>query len=97
METGVQGGGVLPERKRAWGTWVAIVVALICLGVILVFILENSKEVPVELFGASVRMPIGVAILFGVILGGVLVALVGAVRLFQIRARKPKDSVESPD
>ncbi len=93
METGGE-NLVEPRSQRAWRTWVAVVVALVCLAVILVFILENSKEVPVSLFGASVRMPIGVAILFGAILGGALVVLVELVRV--LRGRTPGGSSGAP-
>ncbi|MHB8191388.1 MAG: LapA family protein [Ferrimicrobium sp.] len=74
-----------PKRTRTAATWAGLLIAIIVLIVILVFILENLTSVPVGIFGAIVRMPVGVAILFGVVLGGLLVFLVGAARILQVR------------
>lgn len=73
------------RRTRVSATWVGILVAIAVLVLLLVFILENLREVEVTYFGASGQLPLGVALLFAAIGGALLVAMVGVARLTQLR------------
>jgi uncharacterized integral membrane protein len=73
------------KRTRVSGTWVAVIIALIILIFLLVFILQNLDATTVSFLGMTGRMPLAVAMLFSAIAGAVLVALVGAARILQLR------------
>ncbi|WP_374118863.1 LapA family protein [Allokutzneria sp. A3M-2-11 16] len=74
-----------PRPTRISGTWVAILVAIVVLIFLLVFILQNLTDVTIHFLGASFTWPLGVSLLFAAIAGAVLVALVGAARILQLR------------
>jgi len=77
-------------RTRVSGIWVASVAAVVVLLLLLIFILQNSESVKINFFGANPTLPVGVALLLAAVLGALLVALVGAARMVQLRraARK---------
>ena len=67
---------------RAWG---AVIVAAV-LGVALVdFIVQNTRSVRVEFFGASGKMPVAVALLGAALVGAFIVLAVGIARTTQLR------------
>ncbi|OXM46920.1 LapA family protein [Amycolatopsis alba] len=78
------------KRTRVSGTWIAVIVALIVLVFLLVFILQNQDTATVHFLGMSGSMPLAVAMLFSVIAGGALVALVGGARILQLRKQAKK-------
>jgi|SRR4051812_11781489 uncharacterized integral membrane protein len=75
------------RRSRISGIWVAVIVATILLIFLLVFILQNLLTVTVAFLGLSGELPLGVALLFAAIVGALLVILVGAARILQLRRR----------
>ncbi|WP_298208357.1 lipopolysaccharide assembly protein LapA domain-containing protein [Ferrimicrobium sp.] len=79
--------GVLerPHSTRTSRLWIGSFFGLVVLVAILVFILQNLGSVAVHVPGATIRMPVGIAILFGVILGGLFVFLLGLARVVQLR------------
>ncbi|MDR6592111.1 lipopolysaccharide assembly protein LapA domain-containing protein [Saccharothrix longispora] len=85
---GVQPGGVQPGKirpTRISGTWVAVLASVVVLIFLLVFVLQNLTGVTIHFLGISGTLPLGVALLFGAIAGAVLVGLVGAARIMQLR------------
>jgi len=72
-------------RTRISATWVALGGVLVLLVVVLVFILQNLTDVEVHLFSAKWKIPLGVDLLFAVILGGAVVLLAGSLRILQLR------------
>ncbi|WP_407638804.1 LapA family protein [Allokutzneria albata] len=74
-----------PRPTRISGTWVAVLVAIVVLIFLLVFILQNLTDVTIHFLGASFTWPLGVSLLFAAIAGAVLVALIGAARILQLR------------
>jgi len=62
-----------------------VVVGLVALVVILVFILQNQQSVQVSFLMFSGHLPLAVALLFGMILGALIVFAFGAARLLQLR------------
>ncbi len=87
------GSGVPPEVARGKGikhtrtgaTWTGLVIGIVVLVLLLVFILQNLDSVVLELFVWEFTVPLGVTLLFAAIAGAVIMALVGGVRILQIR------------
>ncbi|HTX01930.1 MAG TPA: lipopolysaccharide assembly protein LapA domain-containing protein [Acidimicrobiales bacterium] len=74
-------------HTRASGLWAAVVGCLAVLVVLIVFILENTGDVHVNLFGAHFHLLIGVALLIAAVFGGFVVVLAGTVRILELRRR----------
>lgn len=75
------------KHSRAGAAWVALVVAAIVMIFLLIFIVQNSDPVQVQYFGLQGTLPLGVAMLFAAIAGALTAALLGTVRILQLRAR----------
>ncbi|MEU5694966.1 lipopolysaccharide assembly protein LapA domain-containing protein [Actinosynnema sp. NPDC020468] len=73
------------KPTRISGTWVAVLASIVVLVFLLVFILQNLTDATVHFLGGAATLPLGVALLFGAIAGAILVALVGAARIMQLR------------
>ena len=65
------------------------------LALLLIFILENTKDVRVSYFGASGHLPLGVALLFAAVGGALLLGIVGTVRMVQLRRRVRRRGTKS--
>ncbi|MBF6128448.1 LapA family protein [Nocardia brasiliensis] len=76
--------------SRTGNTWVALVAGALILIVLLVFILQNLDQVNVGLFFWHFSLPLGVAVLLSVIGGALVMALVGGVRILQLRRAAKK-------
>lgn len=73
------------KRTRLGGLWVVLALGAAVLVLLLVFILQNSQRVQIELFGADFHAPLGVALLLAAALGVLLVVVPGAGRIMQLR------------
>jgi uncharacterized integral membrane protein len=73
------------KPTRISGTWVAVLASIVVLIVLLVFILQNLTGATIHFMGTAGTLPLGVALLFAAIAGAILVALVGAARIMQLR------------
>ena len=73
------------RRTRTGGLWVAVTGAAVVLLLLLIFILQNGQQVEVSFFGADGHLPLGVAMLLSAVAGALLVALLGAARIVQLR------------
>ena len=84
-----QSGGVprhhMVRRTRAASVWVTLAVSAVVLVLLLVFILENLKQADVSLFGAHVKLPLGVALLLSAAAGALIVIIPGTGRIVQLR------------
>jgi uncharacterized integral membrane protein len=74
-------------RTRVSVTYVALICGLVTLVVLLVFILENTRRIPITFFGATEHVPDGVALLLAAVAGALIIAVVGAARISQLRRR----------
>lgn len=77
-----------PKKLRpTWisGTWIAVLVAIVVLIFLLVFILQNGDNATIRFLWGEFSLPLGVALLFGAIGGALLVAVIGAARILQLR------------
>ncbi|QFZ18056.1 lipopolysaccharide assembly protein LapA domain-containing protein [Saccharothrix syringae] len=72
-------------HTRTSGTWVAVLASIVVLLVLLIFILQNLEGATIYFLGASGTLPLGVALLLAAIAGALVVALVGAARIMQLR------------
>jgi uncharacterized integral membrane protein len=52
---------------------------------LLVFILQNTNSTTIHFFAWQWSLPVGVAVLFAAIGGGLLTVAVGSARIFQLR------------
>lgn len=78
--------GDAPDLSSRTGyAWVGLVVGALILVVLLIFILQNLDTVEVSLFFWDFHLPIGVTVLLSVIAGALVMALVGGVRILQLR------------
>src|SRR5919201_2302155 len=74
------------KRTRTSGVWVSVAFFAVVLLLLLIFILQNGREVSVSYLGAHGNLPLGVALLLAAVCGILLVVLAGAARISQLRA-----------
>jgi uncharacterized integral membrane protein len=75
----------VPGRTRTGSLWVSVGAAAVVLLLLLIFILQNGSRVKINIFGAHPQLPLGVALLLAAVLGALLVVLIGAARVLQLR------------
>ena len=73
------------QRTRLSGAWTAVVIGTVALILILVFILQNLQSVQLSFLFFNGHLPLGVALLFAVILGAIIVLAFGGARITQLR------------
>ncbi|MDU0477958.1 lipopolysaccharide assembly protein LapA domain-containing protein [Staphylococcus chromogenes] len=69
----------------AGGTWVALIFGTLLLILLLIFIMQNQQSVNFSLFAWSFNVPAGVGFLLAAIIGALIMAIVGGVRMFELR------------
>jgi uncharacterized integral membrane protein len=79
---------------RAAALWSALIVGFLILILLLVFILQNTDSTTIHLFGWQWNLPVGVAVLFAAVCGGLLTVAAGTVRIVQLR-RAAKRNLKS--
>jgi uncharacterized integral membrane protein len=82
--------GAESKFTKAAALWTALILGFLILIVLLIFIAQNTTSVAFQFLGWHWSLPLGVAILFAAVAGGLITVAVGAVRMFQLRraARK---------
>ncbi|AZA11676.1 LapA family protein [Corynebacterium gerontici] len=80
------------QGSLAGGTWLALIFGALLLIVLLIFIMQNQESVQLEFFGWNFNFPLGVGLLLSAIAGALIMAMVGAVRMFQLRKQIKKSS-----
>ena len=76
----------------AASTWIALIVGFLLLIVLIVFIMQNQHEVPMNFLGWSGEFPAGIAFLIFAIGGALIMALVGGWRMFELRRQLRKQA-----
>ncbi|MBF6348890.1 MULTISPECIES: LapA family protein [Nocardia] len=71
--------------SRVGNAWIALIIAAILGIILLIFIIQNSESADVEMLFWNFSLPLGVTILLSVIAGALVMALVGGVRIMQLR------------
>ncbi|GAB3216765.1 LapA family protein [Mycolicibacterium hippocampi] len=70
---------------KAAAMWGSLVLGFLVLIVLLIFIAQNTESAEFAFLGWHWSLPLGVAILFAAVAGGLLTVAVGAVRIHQLR------------
>lgn len=76
---------------KAAALWGSLIVGFLILIVLLIFIAQNTESAEFAFIGWHWSLPLGVAILFAAVAGGLLAVAVGAVRIFQLRRAAKKN------
>jgi uncharacterized integral membrane protein len=74
------------KHTRISGLWLAVGFFALVLLFLLIFILENGKEVAISYLGAHGHLPLGVALLLSAVCGVLLTVLAGAARIAQLHS-----------
>jgi uncharacterized integral membrane protein len=64
---------------------VSLTVLAAVLTLALIFVMQNAQNVQIAYFEGRLRLPLGVAVLLGIVLGIMLVVIPGAARMAQLR------------
>src|SRR5664279_885438 len=70
---------------RAAAAWFATAVALVLLVLLIILILQNQDVVKLHYLGFTGSLPLGTALFIAAVAGAAVVAIVGVVRLTQLR------------
>jgi uncharacterized integral membrane protein len=73
------------DRTRASSVWVAVAVGVVFLILLIDFIAQNNRSVPIHFFTLSGRVSEAVALLVAAVGGAVIVLMAGAARIIQLR------------
>ncbi|GJF10820.1 hypothetical protein NGTWS0302_27230 [Mycolicibacterium cyprinidarum] len=76
---------------KAAALWGSLVLGFLVLIVLLIFIAQNTASTEFAFLGWHWSQPLGVAILFAAVAGGLLTVAVGAVRIHQLRRAAKKN------
>ena len=75
------------RRSRTSGAWVAVVLAALLLILLVVFIAQNTQDVHLSFLWWDGTAPLSVALLVAAVIGIALTAVVGTMRILQLRRR----------
>ncbi|MBV7294034.1 LapA family protein [Corynebacterium sp. TAE3-ERU16] len=78
------------RRTLAGSTWVAMIVGALLLILLLIFIMQNQQAVELTLFAWTFTVPAGIGVLLAAIAGALIMALVGGVRMLELRRELKK-------
>ncbi|MCH9642974.1 MAG: lipopolysaccharide assembly protein LapA domain-containing protein [Actinomycetia bacterium] len=85
----------LPESAvtftKAAALWGSLILGFLILIVLLIFIAQNTTSTEFTFLGWHWSQPLGVAIMFAAVAGGLLAVAVGAVRIYQLRRAAKKN------
>lgn len=73
------------ERTRTSSTWVSISVAIVFLVLLIIFIAQNDRKVPLHFLGASGNVSEALALIAAAVAGSAMVLAVGVARIVQLR------------
>jgi uncharacterized integral membrane protein len=75
------------RRSRTSGAWVGVVGAAVLLLLLVVFIAQNTKDAHLSFLWWDGSAPLSVALLVAAVIGIALAAVVGSLRILQLRRR----------
>ena len=89
------GDDLTPAHTRTAAAFVSVAVGMAVAVLMLVFVVQNSQRVTVELLWIDFTLSAGVALLASTIAGGLVVAMLGLGRVLQLRlaARRHRSSM----
>lgn len=75
------------RRSRTSGAWFAVILAAVLLLLLVVFIAQNTQDVHLSFLWWDGSAPLSVALLVAAVIGIALTAVVGTLRIWQLRRR----------
>jgi uncharacterized integral membrane protein len=75
------------SRKRAGVAWAGLCVGVLTMVVLVVFMLQNTRSVQVSFLWMHGTVPLASALLIAAVGTAVVIAMVGTVRITQLRLR----------
>ncbi|MFC7497147.1 MULTISPECIES: LapA family protein [unclassified Nocardioides] len=79
------------RRSRTSGAWTAVIIAAVLLVLLVTFIAQNTDDVHISFLGWDGTVPLAVALLIASAAGVVITAVVGTLRIWQLRRRVRRD------
>lgn len=83
------------KRTRASGLWVGLISAAVLAVGFLIFIAQNSEKVTINFLGFSGELSLAIALLLSAVIGALVVAVPGIVRIIQLRTALRKNAKNS--
>lgn len=77
--------------SRTSGAWIAVVVSIVLIVLLVVFIVQNTTSVPLEFLWLDGTVSLSVALLIATAVGMTIAALVGSLRIIQLRRRVKRE------
>lgn len=81
------------RRSRTGGAWVAVVAAAVLLILLVVFVAQNTDDVHISFLWVDGTAPLAVALLIAATIGIALTAVIGTLRIWQLRRRVKHERV----
>ncbi|MDO4910947.1 MAG: lipopolysaccharide assembly protein LapA domain-containing protein [Corynebacterium sp.] len=78
------------KGSLAGATWASLVAGILLLILLIIFIVQNPDPVEVRYFNWNFTLQTGVTVLLAAIVGAAVMALVGMVRMYQLRRQVKK-------
>jgi uncharacterized integral membrane protein len=73
------------HRTRISGAWVGLITAAVFLILLVVFIAQNTAKASIHFLGFNGHLPLGLTILISAIIGLLIAAVLGSIRIMQLR------------
>jgi uncharacterized integral membrane protein len=73
------------RRTRISALWIGLIIGALFLLLLIVFIAQNSREVPVHFLGFAGHISLGLALLVAAAFGLLIAAVPGTIRIMQLR------------
>lgn len=73
------------NRTRTSALWIGLIGTAVFLMLLIIFIAQNSRTVPLHLFGWHGQFSLALTILLSAVIGVLVVAIPGSVRMWQLR------------
>jgi uncharacterized integral membrane protein len=83
-QRGVDDRGRVKSSKVS-GIWIGLISTALFLILLIIFIAQNSRQITLHLFGWAGHFNLSLTILIAVVLGALLVAVPGSIRIVQLR------------
>ncbi|HET6874173.1 MAG TPA: lipopolysaccharide assembly protein LapA domain-containing protein [Acidimicrobiales bacterium] len=74
-----------PHSTRASAVWTGLGVAVVLTILLLVFIVQNARSVPVHFLGVGGHFPLALGLLASAVAGALIVLIPGVIRMAQLR------------
>jgi uncharacterized integral membrane protein len=83
------------RHTRISGTWTAVAVIAIMGVALIAFLVQNTRSVQIQFFGADGHIPVAIALLAAALIGALLVLGVGIARTTQLRIAARRQSTST--